>query len=324
MKKQFLQKIKLSFLSICMSLMMIIVMFPTHMVSAESGVVMNFTMNKKSYTINGVSSMMDTAPIEYNKRTMLPIVYVAKPIGAEVNWDSATQKVSISLEDTLIELWINNNVAKINGQDTQIDAYNTSIKPITMNGRTMLPLRFVAEKLGCEVGWNNVTQTITVTSGKEHVQKRTETVSFSTPQVGSFEVPKLNNTWKNLEDRSVRGHYDFHASLDNLLDVTIEIIPERESISVLEEYYTKQMKWEELYNPDYNSLKASDYKFAGKDAKLLSYSTFDDIHKKSYTTHKIIFIGNNNMGWMIRIKADPKTADLTRDTMTDTYQLPKN
>ena len=30
------------------------------------------------------------------------------------------------------------------------------------------------------------------------------------------------------------------------------------------------------------------------------------------------------MGWMIRIKADPKTADLTRDTMTDTYQLPKN
>ncbi len=243
MKKQFLQKIKSPFLSICMALMMIIGIFPTHMVSAESGVVMNFTMNKKSYTVNSVSSTMDAAPIEYNKRTMLPIVYIAKPLGAEVNWDSATQKVSISLEDTLMELWINNNVAKINGQDTQIDAYDTSIKPITMNGRTMLPLRFVVEKLGCEVGWNNVTQTITVTSVQEHAEKKAETISFSRSEVGSFEVPKLNNTRKDWGDQSIRGLYCYHASLNNSLDTSVEITPAHEAeISSLEEYYKKQMK----------------------------------------------------------------------------------
>ncbi|MGB9808516.1 MAG: stalk domain-containing protein [Caldanaerobacter sp.] len=32
-----------------------------------------------------------------------------------------------------------------------------------INGRTMLPLRFVAENLGCDVQWDGTTKTITIT-----------------------------------------------------------------------------------------------------------------------------------------------------------------
>jgi len=44
-----------------------------------------------------------------------------------------------------------------------IDPNNHSVKPIIINDRTMLPLRFVAESLGCDVGWVNDTRTITIT-----------------------------------------------------------------------------------------------------------------------------------------------------------------
>jgi len=35
-------------------------------------------------------------------------------------------------------------------------------QPFIANGRTMVPLRFVAEALGAEVGWNDNTQTVTI------------------------------------------------------------------------------------------------------------------------------------------------------------------
>jgi len=32
-----------------------------------------------------------------------------------------------------------------------------------ISGRTMLPVRFVAENLGCKVDWNGATKSITIT-----------------------------------------------------------------------------------------------------------------------------------------------------------------
>jgi len=75
-----------------------------------------------------------------------------------------TRKVTINFKGTTIELWIDNPKAKVNGTEVYIDPNNHNVKPIIINDRTMLPLRFVAESLGCDVGWDNDTRTITITS----------------------------------------------------------------------------------------------------------------------------------------------------------------
>ena len=60
---------------------------------------------------------------------------------------------------TVLELWIGNNTAKINGIDMMIDPENPNVKPVIVPpGRTMLPLRFLGESLGCEVSWIQKTQ----------------------------------------------------------------------------------------------------------------------------------------------------------------------
>jgi len=43
-----------------------------------------------------------------------------------------------------------------------IDPSKPNVVPEIINGRTMLPLRFVAEALGCEVKWDDATKTITI------------------------------------------------------------------------------------------------------------------------------------------------------------------
>lgn len=69
----------------------------------------------------------------------------------------------MTLEGTFLELWIDNPTAKINGVDTPIDAYNSEVTPIIVPpGRTMLPLRFIVEALGCQVNYYATEQSIEV------------------------------------------------------------------------------------------------------------------------------------------------------------------
>lgn len=119
-------------------------------------VILRFYIDKAQYFINDIASPMDAAPVIKDNRTLLPIRYVATPLGASLDWDPINRKVSISNDSTLIELWIGKNTARVNGVEKLIDPDNPQVAPIIVPpGRTMLPLRFISENLGCQVDWNN-------------------------------------------------------------------------------------------------------------------------------------------------------------------------
>jgi hypothetical protein len=113
--------------------------------------------------VNGSTRPLDSPPIIKNGRTLLPIRPIVEALGGTVGWDGAEKKVTISLGSTTIELWIGKNTARVNGVSKSIDSTNSKVVPEIINGRTMLPLRFVTENLGCQLQWNPNTQTITIT-----------------------------------------------------------------------------------------------------------------------------------------------------------------
>jgi len=122
-------------------------------------------IGNSSFTVNGVTNTLDSPPIIKNSRTLLPIRAIVEALGGTVGWDATERKVTVSLDSKAIELWIGKSIAKVNGIDTQIDSINSKVVPEIINSRTMLPLRFVTESLGCDVGWDNDTRTITITYG---------------------------------------------------------------------------------------------------------------------------------------------------------------
>lgn len=129
-----------------------------------SEVVTRLAIGSTQYQVNGQLRQMDAVPVIYESRTLLPIRYVAEAVGATVKWDATTEKVTVTLEDTVVELWIGNNTARVNGISTQIDANNSQVKPLILPpGRTMIPLAFVSRSLGCNVQWNELTQEVIVT-----------------------------------------------------------------------------------------------------------------------------------------------------------------
>ena len=119
--------------------------------------------------VNGVQQEIDpgrgTKPVIIPKwgRTVVPIRAIVEALGGTIEWDGVARKVTIHFNGNTVELWIDNPKARVNGTAKWIDENNHDVKPIIVNSRTMLPLRFVAENLGCKVEWNGTTRTITLT-----------------------------------------------------------------------------------------------------------------------------------------------------------------
>ena len=115
---------------------------------------LRFYIDSSDYYIDNQIQTMDTAPIIKDSRTVLPIRYVVEPLGGEVLWDNIDKMVTITMGSDVIKLWIGNNTANVNGTNVFIDPENANVMPIIIPpGRTMLPLRFIAETLGCDVSW---------------------------------------------------------------------------------------------------------------------------------------------------------------------------
>lgn len=131
-------------------------------ITAGTQTILVFTIEEREYLVDGLIQYMDIEPLIIEGRTMLPIRFVAEPLGAKISWDSASQKVTVSLDSTTLELWINNPKTRINGKEIFIDPENPQVMPILKEGRTLLPLRFVSESLGADVKWNTKLRTVSI------------------------------------------------------------------------------------------------------------------------------------------------------------------
>jgi len=120
-------------------------------------------VGKPQFKVNNQTKILDAPPIIKNSRTLLPIRAVVEAMGGQVEWDSADRRVDITYEGKSINLWIGKNKAKVNGQEVMIDPSNPNVVPEITNSRTMVPLRFVAESLGCDVEWLPDTKSIRIT-----------------------------------------------------------------------------------------------------------------------------------------------------------------
>jgi len=125
--------------------------------SAAEGRSAVFYIGSTIYNVNGVNKIMDVAPYIKAGRTYVPVRYLGEALGADVAWDEVTKTVTLTKGDKSVVLVIGSTIAKINGADVQMD-----VAPEIVNGRTMLPARWVAEGLGYMVGWNEVLKQVVV------------------------------------------------------------------------------------------------------------------------------------------------------------------
>ncbi len=137
-------------------------------------------------TVNGETMEIDkgrgTVPITENGRTLVPIRAIIEAMGGTVGWDEVTQKVTLIYGSDNIILTLNSTNAYFNGQLSVLD-----VAPKEVNGRTILPIRYIAESFKFGVGWEDSTQTITIFKDVELPEK----VSYDATQISEKVAPSV-------------------------------------------------------------------------------------------------------------------------------------
>lgn len=100
--------------------------------------------------VNGSPVTFDQPPVIIDGRTLVPIRAVVEKLGYEVRWNDTTKTVYINTKKIVDK--------SFPGPEIKVSVDNCLVEfdvlPQIINGRTLVPIRAVAEELGCEVDWD--------------------------------------------------------------------------------------------------------------------------------------------------------------------------
>lgn len=118
-------------------------------------------IDKETMTVNENEVEIDpgrgTTPIIQNGRTMVPIRAIIEAMGGTVQWDEADQRVTLESSGHTVIMWLDQKDILVDGVSSAVD-----VAPVAINSRTMLPVRFVVENVGCAIEWIGSTQEIII------------------------------------------------------------------------------------------------------------------------------------------------------------------
>ncbi|WP_027363897.1 stalk domain-containing protein [Desulfotruncus alcoholivorax] len=121
------------------------------------------TLGSKDALLNDAPCQLEIPPVLVDGTAFLPARFVAEEIlGAAVKWDATTKIMEITKDEVDVKMSLKTGQASVNGQEMEI-----SNPPLIKDGRTLVPLRFLAENLNMSIEFNAADKTIIITEVAE-------------------------------------------------------------------------------------------------------------------------------------------------------------
>lgn len=133
-----------------------------HRLGTEENLIFTEPPHPIAVMLHGQAVAMDRPPILGNGRTLVPLRAIAEALGAEVTWNGSTRTATVLLKDreVTVRIGVSEVVVRQNGRVEQV--LQADITPVVAGGRTLVPVRVIAESLGLTVGWQADTWTVTL------------------------------------------------------------------------------------------------------------------------------------------------------------------
>lgn len=101
-----------------------------------------------SVFLDGKPVKFDVPPYMSDGRVMVPVRNLAEALGCQVEWVEPN-RVVMTREGLEVVMLLGQRVYTVNGKSKQMD-----VPPLMIDGRNIVPLRFVAQELGCRVEYD--------------------------------------------------------------------------------------------------------------------------------------------------------------------------
>lgn len=172
----------------------------------------------------------DVHPLTIDYSNYLPARGFFEKIGAQISWEPEHKKITIQSKDIVIELVVDSLEATVNEETVKL-----TIPAKVIDGRVMIPLRFISENLGFYVEWVKEFNSVYIYSNLEEFE--TDKVQEGPSNLNEFSIVKASEA-----QYIIRG-----ISLDNI------VISEKENIvkiktTEIEDVQLKSLKGEYIVN----------------------------------------------------------------------------
>jgi len=108
-------------------------------------------------SVGNESIELEAPPVIEKGFTLVPLRFISEAFGASVDWNDALKVITINYRTLTIQLQVGSTVAVVDNSIVKLDA-----PPKIINGRTLVPIRFISETFGATVDWDGTTKTVTI------------------------------------------------------------------------------------------------------------------------------------------------------------------
>ena len=147
--------------------------------------------------------------VDERDRVLVPIRFVSEALGALVDWENESRTAVIKQGNDEIHYTVYQPMAYLNGEMMVMDTYG-----ILKDERTLVPIRFISELLGCTVVWDENTSTVVITSPKDVLDFPEPEISVNYPESPS-DKRLLWIDIDNYRDYERSGSYEFKIEFLN-------------------------------------------------------------------------------------------------------------
>ncbi len=126
-----------------------------------SGSVVAFADSDITVYLDDKLLTFDVNPQIIDGRTMVPMRKIFESLGAVVTWDESSRTVTGKKGDTTVNVTIDSNVLFKNSVPKALD-----VAPVIVDGRTLVPVRAIAESFDCKVEWVAQSRTVKIETGE--------------------------------------------------------------------------------------------------------------------------------------------------------------
>lgn len=145
----------------------------------------------------------EVSPKIINDTTMVPVRIISEELGAKVSWNQSEKKVTVEKPGLAIQLVIGKTEANVNGSVQPLDT-----APVIEKGNTLLPVRFISERMGLKVLWDDLTRSVSL-----YPTNDTEASGLSEIQ----QVTLSGGTLRIQANGDVKGHFSYLSNPDRLV-----------------------------------------------------------------------------------------------------------
>lgn len=257
--------------------------------------VSSFSMNSDiKVVVNNTQLKLEVPPQIQNGRTLVPLRAIFEALGAIVNWDGKTGTITGKKENTTVILKLNTKEAKVNDKMVQLES-----PAVSVNGRTLVPVRFISESLGMNVKWDSVNRTVRV----DKIIKPTTTTTIQPETITKTQDGLENFLPKYVKFSNINKPV---VSIKRIKEGNIEFT---QPLNVKELYmYTESAS----YNVDFIDLDGNTYKliFPSIEASKLQKTNY---WIGTYSHHRTKLDLKNIVKVKITVNEFFKTAEATID-----------